>query len=106
MLRSIVIQTLKRPMAVCCELWHQPLSEPEIERTLVCSCMFSSVGFDTQRRALEVEFRNGYLYRIDNVSAETYLALVQAKNFDRYYREHILNRFEMTKIGAVPPMGW
>lgn len=105
MLLSTVIQTLKRPLLVCNELWRAPLSEPEIERMLVCSGIFSSIGYDTKRRALQVEFTNGCLYRIDDVSAKTYRALMQAESFDRYYQENIQKRFEMTKIGAVTPLG-
>ncbi|MDW3225786.1 MAG: hypothetical protein R8G34_23335 [Paracoccaceae bacterium] len=62
-----VIQTLKRPLLVRNELWRDPLSEPEIERMLVCSDIFLSIGYDTKRRALQVEFANGYLYRIDDM---------------------------------------
>lgn len=106
MLLSTVIQTLKRPLMECYELWREPLSEPEIERRLVSSSIFSSIGYDRKRRALQVEFTNGHLYRIDEISAKTYGALIQADNFDRYYRENIQQRFEMTKIGTLMQMGW
>lgn len=105
MLHSIIIQTLKRPLLVFYELWREPLSEPEIERMLICSGILSSIGYNAQRRALQVEFTNGHLYRIDDVSAHTYKALMQAENFDRYYREYIKYRYKITKIGALMPMG-
>lgn len=82
------------------------MSEPEIDRVLVCSCMLSSIGFDTERCALQVEFSNGCLYRIDDVAPKTFDALMQANNFDHYFRESILNRFKLTKIGTLMPMGW
>lgn len=106
MLHSIVIQTLKLPASLFGDLWRPSISEPEIERTLVCSSMVSSIGFQTGKRALQVEFNNGFLYRVDDISFQTYRALMQAENFDRYYRDNILHRFEMTKIGALMPMGW
>lgn len=104
--RANLIQTLKRSVIVCYELWHAPLTEPEIDRTLVCSCMVSSIGYDPARRVLQVEFNNGGLYRVDDVPAQTYRALMRAQNFDHDFRQNILNRFDLTKIGSVTPMGW
>ncbi|NRB03980.1 MAG: KTSC domain-containing protein [Rhodobacteraceae bacterium] len=105
MTRSVALQSLKRFMNACNDLWCPSLTEPEIERALVCSCMISSIGFDSARQALQVEFCNGHLYRVDEVPAETYEALMQAENFDRHYRENILGHFEIEKIGVLMPLG-
>ena len=103
--RSVVLQSLKRSMKACYDLWCPPLTEPEIERAHVCSSMISSVGFDPARQALQVEFSNGHLYRVDEVPAETYDALMQAESFDWYYRNYILGHFESEKIGILMPLG-
>ncbi len=104
-LHSTLVHLLKRPVTLCYELWQQPLAEPEIERVPVSSCMFSSIGFDAERRTLQVEYNNGSLYCIEDVPAQTYGALMKAENLDQYYRDNISNCHRMKQIGKLTPIG-
>ncbi|MFK7878210.1 KTSC domain-containing protein [Roseobacter sp.] len=106
MLRFSFFQSLKRPAGALHGVWEKPLPEPEIEREIVHSSFLTTIGYDTTRNAIQVEYKNGCLYRIDGVPEQTYGALKKADNFDQFFREQILNQFEMTKTGTLMPMGW
>src|SRR5687768_5227731 len=60
-----------------------------MQRTQVESTMLRSVGYDPAVRVLELEFRNGRLYRYGEVEEETYRELMAAPSKGRYFLDHI-----------------
>jgi hypothetical protein len=51
--------------------------------------MLRSVGYDPATAVLELEFRNGRLYRYGEVGEETYRGLMAAASKGRYFLDHI-----------------
>lgn len=67
-------------------------------RQVVTSQIIHSVGYDAEARTLEVQFRNGWLYRYDDVPAEMYRALMAADSHGRYLKRNIVDKFVTTRI--------
>ena len=82
------------------------LSEPEIARQNVHSKSIASLGYDQTRQCLQIEYNNGILYRIDDVSMQKYHLLRDADDFDLTFQQEIFAHHPMTRIGfGVPVYG-
>ena len=67
-------------------------------RAVVTSSTLLSVGYDAGSRTLEVEFRNGHLYRYDDVPRELYDGLRTARSKGRYFNERIRDDFAAVRL--------
>ena len=64
-----------------------------MERTPVESKSVASVGYDSERFELEVEFHNGRVYRYGQVPIAAYRLLLQAPSVGEYINKVIKPRF-------------
>ncbi len=64
-----------------------------MERTAVESKSVASVGYDPERFELEVEFRNGRVYRYEQVPVAAYRLLLQAPSVGEYINKVVKPRF-------------
>jgi hypothetical protein len=62
-----------------------------MERQPVISSNIKSIGFDKETTTLEIEFKNGTVYRYEPISEDTYLELIQAESVGKYFNQHIKN---------------
>ena len=69
-----------------------------MERTPVDSKSVASVGYDSERFELEVEFRNGRVYRYEQVPAAAYRLLLQAPSIGEYVNKVIKPRFNAKAV--------
>ena len=69
-----------------------------IKREPVQSTALASVGYSKRLRALEIEFRNGAIYRYLNVSPATYHDLMIAPSKARFYDENIRRKFRSVHV--------
>ncbi len=60
-----------------------------MQRAQVESSMLRSVGYDPSTHVLELEFRNGRLYRYGEVGEEIYRELMAAPSKGRYFLDYI-----------------
>ena len=60
-----------------------------MEREHVESQALLSVGYDPDRRILEVEFEGGAVYRYFDVPAHLHAALMSAPSQGQYFAEHV-----------------
>lgn len=67
------------------------LSVRRMEREHVESQALISVGYDPDRRIMEVEFEGGAVYRYLDVPAELYAGLMAAPSQGQYFAEHVRN---------------
>lgn len=67
-------------------------------RQVVTSQIIHSVGYDAETGTLEVQFRNGWLYRYDDVPAVIYRALMAADSHGRYLKRNIVDQFVTIRI--------
>lgn len=69
-----------------------------MQRTQVESTMLRSVGYDPTTRVLELEFRNGRLYRFGEVAEETYRELMAASSKGQYFIDFIDDQYPYAPI--------
>lgn len=63
-----------------------------MDRTPVTSSNVAAVGYDPATSTLEVEYRNGGVYRYENVTPAAHAALVAAPSIGNHLHTHIKNR--------------
>lgn len=64
-----------------------------MQRTPVVSSGVASVGYDPVTLVLEVEFKNGKVYRYQQVPRAAHRLLMQAPSIGRFLNEQIIPRF-------------
>jgi hypothetical protein len=69
-----------------------------IKRVPVESSAVATVGYSKKLRALEIEFRNGSIYRYLEVPANVYEALLNARSKARYYDENIRHKYRSQHV--------
>jgi hypothetical protein len=69
-----------------------------IKRTQVESTALAAIGYSKRLRALEIEFRNGAVYRYLEVDPSVYRELMSASSKARYYDEHIRRKFRSLHV--------
>jgi len=69
-----------------------------IKRTPVESTALASVGYSKKLRALEIEFRNGAIYRYLEVEPAVYEALLQASSKARFYDQNIRHKYRSLHV--------
>lgn len=69
-----------------------------MERDKVDSRSISSVGYDPDSMALEIEFNSGGLYQYHGVPQTEYDALMRADSKGAYFTAYIRERYSTTKV--------
>ena len=85
-----------------------PAPEPigivsRIKRVPVESTALAAVGYSKRLRALEIEFRNGAIYRYLDVTPEIYEALLSAHSKARFYDEKIRHKYRSLHVRPRAP---
>jgi hypothetical protein len=69
-----------------------------IKREAVQSTALASVGYSKRLHALEIEFRNGAIYRYLDVDAAIYRDLMNATSKARFYDENIRGKYQRQHV--------
>ena len=69
-----------------------------MDRTPVVSSNIASVGYETEASILEVEFKNGNLYRFTRVPSAIALGLIEAESCGSYFNRNIKDRFPFERL--------
>lgn len=101
---SELTRQLHRHMIKVWALMSPKLSEPEIGRDFVRSKSIATLGYDAEKRCLQVEYFSGHLYRFDDVAPGTYQMLQSTEEFDRIFQRHVLAAHRFTRIGCLLPI--
>ncbi|WP_236796229.1 KTSC domain-containing protein [Amycolatopsis sp. GM8] len=72
--------------------------KPRIARWPVASSVIRAVGYDPARRALDVEFRSGQVYRYENVESAVYKEFMAAESKGRFFNLHIQYAYEFERL--------
>ncbi len=82
-----------------------PRSAPEpvgivsrIRRVPVESTALATVGYSKRLHALEIEFRNGAIYRYLDVTPDVYNAFLQARSKARFYDQNIRHKYRSLHV--------
>ena len=69
-----------------------------IKRLPVDSTALAAVGYSRSLRALEIEFRNGAIYRYLEVEPSIYRDLMKAASKARYYDQNIRRKYRSLHV--------
>jgi hypothetical protein len=69
-----------------------------IRRFPVESTALATVGYSKRIHALEIEFRNGAVYRYLEVAPDVYDALLHARSKARFYDENIRRKYRSLHV--------
>ncbi|MEO6786487.1 MAG: KTSC domain-containing protein [Chthoniobacteraceae bacterium] len=70
----------------------------EIKRQPVESSVLAAVGYDAQRRLLEIEFHSGAIYRYLEVPEEIHRRLLAAESKGRFFGAAIRDKFRSEHV--------
>jgi hypothetical protein len=92
-------------LGVAATLQADPAPAPEpvgivsrIKRVPVESTALATVGYSKRLRVLEIEFRNGAIYRYLDVAPDVYDAFLQARSKARFYDENIRHKYRSLHV--------
>ena len=69
-----------------------------IKRLPVESTALAAAGYSKRLRALEIEFRNGAIYRYLDVEPAVYEALLNARSKARFYNNNIRRKYRSLHV--------
>lgn len=69
-----------------------------MKRTPVKSSNLISVGYDESSQTLEIEFKEGRVYRYFNVPMSVYVALMAANSVGSYHAANIKEKYRFEQI--------
>jgi hypothetical protein len=69
-----------------------------IKRVPVESTALATVGYSKRLHALEIEFRNGAVYRYLEVAPRVYEALLHARSKARFYDQNIRGKYRSLHV--------
>jgi hypothetical protein len=65
---------------------------------VVDSSSLRSIGYDGATLTLEVEFRNGSVYRYANVPTELWASFRRAPSLGKFFQEQVRDQFEAMRV--------
>ncbi len=64
------------------------------KRTSVNSSTLRSIGYNTERKLLEVEFLTGDTYSYNDVPSDVYLRFIAAESYTTFFNDCIRNKYK------------
>ena len=89
----IALATLLLAATLCANPNNRVGIVSHIKRVPVESTALAAVGYSKKLRALEIEFRNGAIYRYVDVAPDVYDALISARSKARFYDANIRHKY-------------
>lgn len=69
-----------------------------MKREPVESSIIESVGYDPDERVLEIEFKEGGIYRYSEVPESVYRGLLAVDSHGSYHAEHIKHSYPFERV--------
>ena len=69
-----------------------------IKREPVESTAIAAIGYSKRLHALEIEFRNGFIYRYEEVPSHVYRELMAAESKARYYDQNVRGKYHSLRV--------
>ena len=76
----------------------RPAVTSRIKREPVVSRGLAAVGYSKRLRALEIEFRDGSIYRYADVPRSLYRQLIESESKAGFYNRHIRKKFRSVRV--------
>ena len=93
---------LNRPVSSLVQIRIEPICKNgPMVRKAVDSTTMRSVGYQAQRRILEIEFDSGAVYQVSGVPAMIYQELLRAESKGRYFNSEIRDVYPYVQVSQV-----
>jgi len=69
-----------------------------MERKEVESKLIRSIGYDTEKQMMEVEFTTTMIYEYRHFPEAVYNKILEARSIDNYFRDNIVNRYPYVRM--------
>ncbi|MFC7044661.1 KTSC domain-containing protein [Halobacteriaceae archaeon GCM10025711] len=69
-----------------------------MKRTPVSSSIIESVGYDPDSQVLEIEFKEGGVYRYTGVPESVYNGLMSVDSHGTYHAEHVKHSYPFERV--------
>jgi hypothetical protein len=73
-----------------------------MERVKIGSSHIDDVGYDKEKKILEIGFWNGWIYRYYDVPLQTYLNFFRSMSKGIFFHKYIRKKYRYKKIRTVP----
>lgn len=73
-------------------------NEKLIDRQIVQSSMFASIGYDEDNQILQVEFKNGDVWNYTGVPFDVYTNMMDSDSIGKYFLSDIKGKYETEKL--------
>lgn len=73
-----------------------------MKRSPVQSSNIKSIGYDSDRKTLEVEFINGGVYQYFEITEDIYESIVSSASIAKYFITNIKDRYSYTRLSNAP----
>ena len=84
--------------AFCAEPTDRPAIVSHLKRVPVESTAVATVGYSKRLHVLEIEFRNGAIYRYLDVPPDVFEALLNARSKARFYDQNIRHKYRSLHV--------
>ncbi len=69
-----------------------------MERTNIDTRLIKSMGYDKEKKIMEVEFSSDMIYQYNNFPEDLYNEIVNHKNIDKFFKINIVNRYHYKRL--------
>lgn len=73
-----------------------------MKRSPVQSSNIKSIGYDSDRKTLELEFVNGGVYQYFEITEDIYQSIVSSASIAKYFITNIKDRYSYTRLSNAP----
>jgi len=57
-----------------------------------------SIGYDSEKLMMEVEFATDMIYQYRNFPESEYQKIMEARSIDRYFQDNIVNKYKYVRM--------
>lgn len=69
-----------------------------MERTNIDTRLIKSMGYDKEKKIMEVEFTSDMIYQYNNFPEELYEEIVNHKSIDKFFKLNVVNRYHYNRL--------
>ncbi len=69
-----------------------------MDRKEVESRLVKSIGYDPEKKVMEVEFTTTMIYEYRNFPEEVYNQILEARSIDNFFKDKIANKYKYVRM--------
>lgn len=69
-----------------------------MEKTNIDTRLIKSMGYDKEKKIMEVEFTSDMIHQYRNFPEDLYNEMIKNKNIDKFFKINIVNRYHYNRL--------